>query len=87
MGYCIEGSGNSTRKYCPESDGDVEIVTSGQLWIEEMMIRMFADERVEPISRWHNIEEVAQQRLTPQERPEGPDDGPSRACRAEHPGT
>ena len=31
----------------------------------------------------HDIEEMAQQRLTPQERREGPDDGPSRACRAE----
>jgi hypothetical protein len=37
----------------------------------------------EPI-RWHDIEEVARQRLTSsQERREGPDDGPSRACRAE----
>jgi hypothetical protein len=44
VGYCVTGSGNSTRKYCPERDGDVEIVTSDQLWTDEMIMRMFVDE-------------------------------------------
>ncbi|KIK00184.1 hypothetical protein K443DRAFT_7849 [Laccaria amethystina LaAM-08-1] len=63
--------------------GNPKKIFDGLLRYREWKFYAEMKNEYEPI-RWHDIEEVARQRLTSsQERREGPDDGPSRACRAE----